>query len=114
MTDSAIRRFIRRIGHENIDDIMALREGDRLGSGSKRTSWRLEEMKERIDAELNQPMQIKDMAVDGEDVMRILDIPPGPRIGQVLRDLFEEVFEDPQKNDREQLLRRLEEMKERV
>ncbi len=113
MTDSAIRRFIRRIGVENIDDIMALREGDRLGSGSKRTSWRLEEMKERIHAELNQPMQIKDMVVDGEDVMSILEIPPGPEIGKVLRELFEEVFENPSLNERETLISRLEEMKKR-
>lgn len=111
MTDSAIRRFIRRVGRENIQDIMALREGDRLGSGSKRTSWRLQEMQERIDAELNQPMHIHEMAVDGQDVMRILDIPPGPRIGEVLNTLFEDVFENPEKNDREYLLKRLEEIK---
>lgn len=114
MTDSAIRRFIRRVGKENIADIMALREGDRLGSGSKRTSWRLQEMQERIDAELNQPMSISEMTVDGEDVMRILNIPPGPEVGRVLGELFEDVFEHPEKNNREQLLQRLENMKQQV
>ena len=33
-TDSALRRFIRHVGKENIDDMLALRIGDRLGGGS--------------------------------------------------------------------------------
>lgn len=108
MTDSAIRRFIRRVGQENIEDMMALREADRLGSGSKRTSWRLEEMKQRIDDQLHQPMQVKDMAIKGEDVMEVLGIPPSRQVGDILKELFEEVFEDPEKNTREYLLARLE------
>lgn len=107
MTDAAIRRFIRRVGEENIDDIMSLREGDRLGSGSKRTSWRLEEMKERVDQQLNQPMQINDLEIDGHDVMEHLGLQPGPKIGELLQVLFEEVLEDPKKNKREYLLNRL-------
>lgn len=41
-TDSAIRRFIRNVGLENIEDMIALRVGDRLGGGARATSWRLE------------------------------------------------------------------------
>jgi len=44
-TDSAIRRFIREVGKENLKDILDIRTGDRLGSGAKETSWRLEEFK---------------------------------------------------------------------
>lgn len=111
MTDAAIRRFIRRVGPENIEDIMALREADRLGSGSKRTSWRLEEMKERIDAQFHQPMQVRDLVVKGEDVMEVLGIPPSRKVGDILQILFEEVLDEPEKNTREYLLGRLEEIK---
>ncbi len=104
MTDAAIRRFIRRVGRENIQDILDLREGDRLGSGSKRTSWRLEEMKERIHDQLHQPMQINEMAITGHDVMELLQVPPGPIIGTVLNALFEQVLDDPNLNTREHLL----------
>lgn len=105
MTDAAIRRFIRRVGVENIADIMDLREGDRLGSGSKRTSWRLEEMKTRIEEQLHQPMQVSDLAIDGHDVMKELDLQPGPAIGNVLNQLFEQVLENPELNQKEILLK---------
>jgi tRNA nucleotidyltransferase (CCA-adding enzyme) len=111
MTDSAIRRFIRRVGVENIEDIMALREADRLGSGSKKTSWRLEEMKERIEEQLHQPMQVRDLAVKGKDVMEVLGIAPSRKVGDILQILFEEVLDNPEKNTREYLLGRLSEIK---
>lgn len=107
MTDAAIRRFMRKVGVENLDDMMALREGDRLGSGSKRTSWRLEEMKQRIHDQLHQPMKVTDLAIDGTDVMETLGIPPSRQVGDILNELFEEVLEDPEKNTREYLLERV-------
>lgn len=103
-TDAAIRRFMRKVGLENIDDILALREGDRLGSGARSTSWRLEEMKQRMQAQLHQPMSIKDLAINGNDLMTELNLKPGPLIGQVLKDLFDQVFEQPDLNTREKLL----------
>lgn len=110
MTDAAIRRFIRRVGKENIKEMMAVRVGDRMGGGSRETSWRLEELKKRIEEQFNQPITVKDMVVDGHDVMEILGITPGPKIGEVLNQLFEEVIEDSSKNDREYLLSRIKEM----
>lgn len=110
MTDAAIRRFMRRVGPENMEDIMALREADRLGSGSKRTSWRLEEMKQRIHDQMHQPMKVSDLAISGHDVMTTLNIPAGPQVGQILNELFEEVLDDPDKNNREYLLNRLKDL----
>lgn len=112
MTDAAIRRFIRRVGKENINDMMLLRVGDRKGGGSKATSWRLRELQERIGEQLYEPMEIRDMAVDGEDVMEVLDIKPGPKVGQVLEKLFEEVIEETDKNKREYLLKRIKQIGE--
>ncbi|OGJ41387.1 MAG: hypothetical protein A2378_02920 [Candidatus Pacebacteria bacterium RIFOXYB1_FULL_44_10] len=110
MTDAYIRRFIRRVGIENIPDMLALREADRVGSGSNRTSWRLEELKERVEGQLHQPFSIRDMVVDGEDVMRSLRIKAGPKIGQILKTLFQEVLDDPSKNTREYLLGMIEKL----
>ncbi len=106
-TDAYIRRFIRRVGTENLEDMFALRIGDRVGSGSKKTSWRLEELKDRVWAELHQPMKLTDMVIDGNDVMNELKIAPGPQIGKILNEIFEEVFENPELNDREKLLEKL-------
>ena len=110
MTDAAIRRFIRRVGKENINDMINLRIGDRLGGGSKTTSWRLMEFQKRIGEQLFEPMEVSDMAVNGQDVMEILNIKPGPKIGQVLNILFEEVLEDTSKNKREYLIGRIKEL----
>ncbi|MBP9699925.1 HD domain-containing protein [Candidatus Woesebacteria bacterium] len=102
-TDAYIRRFIRRVGLENIEDMFALRTGDRVGSGSKASSWRLEELKERIWAELHQPLKITDLAINGNDIMQTLSISPGPLIGKILNALLEDVLEDPAHNTKEYL-----------
>src|SRR3989338_1496468 len=110
MTDAAIRRFIRRVGTENINDMINLRIGDRRGGGSKTTSWRLMEFQKRIGEQLYEPMGGCDMAGNGQDVMEILNIKPGPKIGQVLNILFEEVLEDTSKKKREYLIGRIKEL----
>jgi tRNA nucleotidyltransferase (CCA-adding enzyme) len=111
MTDKAIRRFIKRVGIENIDKMIELRVGDRIGGGSKATSWRLEELQQRVKEVLQTPMQIKDLKVTGHDVMKLKKIKGGPMVGKILETLFDEVMEDSQKNDREYLLKRIEEIK---
>ncbi len=103
-SDASIRRFIRRVGFENIDDILDLREGDRLGSGAKKTSWRLEEMKQRIIEQLNQPMGLDDLNINGNDLMSELNLKPGPILGEILDKLLEKVLENPALNSKEQLL----------
>ena len=111
MTDAAIRRIIRRIGVENINDMMLLRVGDRKGGGSKATSWRLRELQQRIGEQLYEPMTIRDLKVDGHDVMKVLKIKPSPKIGEIMNKLFEEVMEDTKKNKREHLLKRIKDLK---
>lgn len=110
MTDAAIRRLIRNVGKENINDLMLLRIGDRKGGGSKTTSWRLLELQKRIGEQLYEPMEIRDMAIKGNEVMDILGISGGPKVGEVLRKLFEEVLEDTSKNNKEYLTRRVKEI----
>lgn len=113
ITDSAIRRFIRRVGVENVKDMIDLRIGDRLGGGTQTAeSWRLKKFKERLEKQLHPPFSINDMAIDGNDIMSRLDIPPGKKVGEILNKLFEEVDEDLSKNNREYLLACLEQFKE--
>ena len=106
-TDSALRRFIRRVGKENLNDILAVRVGDRLGGGARETSWRLEQFKKRLIEVQKQPFTVSDLKVDGYDVMKELNIRPGPIVGKVLNALFAEVVEGGKKNEREYLLKRI-------
>jgi len=106
-TDAAIRRFIRRVGKDNLNDILAVRTGDRLGGGARETSWRLEKFKKRLLEVQEQPFSVTDLKVNGYDVMEILKISRGPLVGKVLKMLFLEVEEDEDKNKREYLLERI-------
>jgi len=112
-TDAAIRRFIRKIGVENVTDMMDLRVGDRLGSGTQTAeSWRLKLFKKKVEEQLKPaPFSINDLAVDGNDIMKLLNIKPGPKIGEILQKLFEEVDEDMEKNNKEYLEKRVKELK---
>ncbi|MFH0864114.1 MAG: CCA tRNA nucleotidyltransferase [Candidatus Gottesmanbacteria bacterium] len=113
-TDSAIRRFIKRVGQDNLKDMLDLRVGDRLGGGARETSWRLEEFKKRLIEVQKQPFTVADLKVDGNDVMKILNIGPGPKVGQVLNELFNEVVEKSKPNEREYLLGRIKNMGENL
>jgi len=112
ITDSAVRRFIRRIGVENVQDMMDLRIGDRLGGGTQTAeSWRLKLFKSRVEEQLAPaPFSINDLVIDGNDLMKELNIKPGRKIGEILKALFEEVDEDLSKNTKEFLIKRAHEL----
>lgn len=111
VSDAGIRRFIRRIGVENVKDMMDLRIGDRLGGGTQTAeSWRLKLFKKRIEEQLRPaPFSINDLAIDGNEIIKTLRIKPGPKIGDILQKLFEEVDEDLSKNNKEFLIKRIKE-----
>lgn len=110
-TDKAVRRFIRNVTPEYIDEMIALRRGDRIGSGAKETSWRWELFKKRIVEVQKQPFSIKDLKINGMDVMEILKIKPGKKVGEVLSEIFKEVEENPELNKREILLEKIKRFK---
>ncbi|MDD5415618.1 MAG: CCA tRNA nucleotidyltransferase [Candidatus Daviesbacteria bacterium] len=110
-TDSAIRRFIKNVGIENIEDMIALRIGDRLGGGTqKAVSWRMEEFQKRIKEVLKKPFTISDLKVNGNDVMKELNLKPGPKVGEILQKLFEEVLENSSKNNKDYLIQRIQQL----
>lgn len=110
-TDKAIRRFIREVGPEYLQDILDVRTADRIGSGAKPTSWRLDLFKKRLIEVQKIPFQVKDLKINGNDVMEILDVKPGPEVGTVLDNIFNDVEEGRLKNDKEILIARLKELK---
>ncbi|MDP4011668.1 MAG: CCA tRNA nucleotidyltransferase [Candidatus Roizmanbacteria bacterium] len=110
-SDKAVRRFIRQIGVENIDEMLALRTGDRLGSGAKESSWRTELFKKRLTDVQNIPFSVHDLNITGNDVMKELGIKPSPKVGEVMNKLFEMIDDEKLKNVREELLAQLQKIK---
>lgn len=107
-SDSAVRRFIRRVGGVgNIPDLFALRAADAEAMIKVNDGQYLTEFKARIDRiiEEEHALDVKDLKVNGTDVMKVLNIPPGPKVGQILGTLLEKVLDDPKLNERETLLK---------
>ncbi len=106
-TDSALRRFIVNVTPELLNDMIDLRIGDRIGSGSTETSWRTEEFKKRLIEVQKQPFAVKDLKISGNDVMEVLGISPSPKVGEILNNLFNQVVEEGLPNERDVLLERV-------
>ena len=104
---SAVRRFVRKVGLENIPDLFELRRADNIGSGARSPRmYALEDLWTRVQDEIHRSTAFspRDLAIDGTDVMAALAIPPGPAVGRVIAELFERVLDDPDLNTRESLL----------
>jgi poly(A) polymerase/tRNA nucleotidyltransferase (CCA-adding enzyme) len=104
ISPAGVRRFVVRVGPENIDDLLKVREADRIGSGvAKAVPYKLRHLLFMIDKVKRDPLSPKMLKVTGDDVMRELDLPSGPRIGWLLAALLEEVLDDPTLNERDGL-----------
>jgi tRNA nucleotidyltransferase (CCA-adding enzyme) len=104
---SAVRRFVRKVGLENIPALFALRRADNIGSGARSPRmYALEALWERVQEEIRaaSAFALRDLAIDGNDVMDELGISPGREVGRILDELFERVTDDPSLNTREKLL----------
>lgn len=106
-TDKAVRRFIKNVSQEYLQDMLDLRTGDRIGSGSTPTSWRLDLFKKRLIEVQKEPFKITDLKISGTDVMKTLKLKPGPKVGEVLKKLFDKVVEGKVKNEKEALIKNL-------
>lgn len=105
-TDAAIRRFIKRIGKAELDAMFALRRADDIGSGMAPDDPDLVAFRARIDRELEAEAALDRyaLAIDGTDLMRELDLVPGPRLGWIIDGLVDAVIADPALNERGSLL----------
>lgn len=107
MKDSAIRRLLRRIGKENIGDLMQLKYADRVGNGLKEVTefkWDTK-LKQRVDKILEgeHALTLKSLAINGRDLMAI-GIEDGPFMGKILKTCLDCVLEHPEKNTKDDLI----------
>jgi tRNA nucleotidyltransferase/poly(A) polymerase len=105
-TDAAIRRFLRRVGPDALDELVALRAADNVGSGLPAGAGRLDELLDRCHAQLAARVALSrhDLAVHGDDLVRALGIAPGPALGRLIDALLERVIADPLANERSRLI----------
>lgn len=102
ITLSAVRRMIANVGREHIEELMQVRACDRIGTGRpKENPYRLRKYKAMIDEAMHDPVSVGMLALNGEEVMQVADIPASPKVGFILHALLQEVLEDPTLNTKE-------------
>lgn len=109
--ESSVRRLLRKVGKENIEELLQVRMADRIGSGvPKAEPYKLRHLKYMLEKVSQDPISVKMLRVNGNEVMKILKIPPSPKVGQVLDILLGYVLEDPQKNEKQFLVNAIEKL----
>jgi len=105
VSEASVRRLIRQVGSENMEELLEVRYCDRIGSGCpKAEPYKLRHLKYLIEKVSRDPLSVKMLKVNGDDVMKILNISAGPKIGQILDVLLGQVLENPEKNKKEILI----------
>ena len=99
-SDAAVRRFIGKmaaIGPGALEELLALREADNVGSGLPAEAGRLDELRARVAAELAAEVVLdrRGLAIDGNDLMTELGLEEGPLLGRILDALLERVIAEP-------------------
>ena len=112
VTETAVRRIIKKVGLVNMKDLMDVRIGDRLGSGvAKAKPYKLRHFEYMVDKVSNDPVNVKMLKINGDIMIKNLNFTPGPQIGAILDVLLAETIEDPTRNTLKNLSARAEELK---
>jgi len=111
VSEAGVRRLIARVGLEHLDDLLKVREADRIGSGvPKAFPYKLRHLLYMIDKVRRDPISPKTLKINGDQLMKLLKLKPSPKVGMILHALLDEVIEEPAKNNLEHLQERAQEL----
>ena len=100
--EASVRRLVKNVGPENMEELLQVRQADRIGSGvPKAEPYKLRHLKYLVERVSKDPISVKMLKINGNDLMKILEEKPGPKIGQILDILLGYVLDDPKKNTKE-------------
>lgn len=106
--NATLRKFANRLGKDRLPDLFAMTKADVKGmTEDQQRIDKTSAIEQRV-AEANKEasaFSIKDLAINGQDVMRLCELKPGEAVGNKLKSLFAMVVEDPTLNNRETLER---------
>ncbi len=114
VTPRNVRRLAIRVGEDNMDALLAVKRADTLAQSDYQREEKLQYIEDiratflQIQAD-NNCLKIKDLKINGKDLIA-MGLPQSNKIGLILKTLFDEVVEEPEKNDRDYLLKRAREM----
>lgn len=100
---SAVRRLLAKVGEPMLWDLVTLRMSDRKGMGRPSAEpYRLRKFESMIEEVTRDPISVGMLKIDGKKLMEMGEN-PGPRIGNILHILLEEVLDKPERNSEEYL-----------
>jgi hypothetical protein len=100
-----VRRVVQKIGLENITDLIDVRIADRLGSGvPKAVPYKLRHFQFMVEKVSHDPISVKQLKLNGNDLMTELGVKPGPKVGAILAVLLSQVIDEPKLNEKKKLL----------
>ena len=112
--EAGVRRVVRKVGIENINDLIDVRIADRLGSGvPKAVPYKLRHFKFMVEKVSRDAVSVKQLKINGNDLMNELKLSPGPKIGAILDVLLAEVIDESELNEKRKLLERAAELEKR-
>ncbi len=107
VTAASVRRLIKKVGKENLKDLIDIRIADRLGSGvPKAKPYKLRHLEYMFERVQNDPISVKMLKINGDYMLSKLGFKPGPKMGAILDCLLSEVIEDKELNNIEYLSKR--------
>lgn len=114
VTPRNVRRMAIRVGEENMKALLAVKIADTLAQSDYQRQEKLEYIEDiratflQIQADQN-CLKIKDLKINGKDLIA-MGLPQSNKIGIILKTLFDEVVDEPEKNHRDYLLMRAREL----
>lgn len=109
--ESSVRRLIRKVGLENIKDLVLVRMADRIGSGCpKALPYKLRHFLYVAEKVAQDPIDVSMLKINGNEIMDILNVKPGPIIGKILNILLAEILDNPSQNNKKNLIKRVKEL----
>jgi poly(A) polymerase/tRNA nucleotidyltransferase (CCA-adding enzyme) len=109
--ESSVRRLLRRLGPENLKELVQVRMCDRIGSGCpKALPYKLRHFQYVAEKVALDPIDVLKLEIGGQEIMEILKIKPGQKIGKILNILLGDVLEEPKNNKKIYLGKRIKEL----
>ncbi|MFH2091918.1 MAG: CCA tRNA nucleotidyltransferase, partial [Pseudomonadota bacterium] len=110
-TPRAARRLLAMLNQYGLDvqDFMRVRIADKKGN-KKKHPYTFDEIRARLEKltrEINpdKALTVNQLHITGNDIVNILGIEPGPKVGSIKQMLFERVLDDPELNTFAELTR---------
>src|SRR3989344_5368379 len=111
VTESSVRRLVMKVGPEHMEDLIRVRIADRMATPvPKAEPYKIRHFRFMVEKAMRDPISASKLKINGEDVMKITGIPPGPKVGQILYILLDEILDNPEFNNKEWLENKIKEL----